>query len=127
MKNRKFEIGNWVEVKALVDFEYNDQDQRVAARKECSTFTAQVVGAKIKFLGKYNITIGILKEHNDKFNAKEIIERECGNQINVVVLPNTTSGPAATVYEIISKINVNLAKPLLIKDCDSFLRLLLSV
>ena len=72
------------------------------------------------FLGKYNITIGILKEHNDKFNAKEIIERECGNQINVVVLPNTTSGPAATVYEIISKINVNLAKPLLIKDCDSF-------
>jgi choline kinase len=72
------------------------------------------------FLGKHNITIGILAEHDNKFNAKEIIERECNNQVNVIILNNTTFGPAATVYEIISKIKTDYSNPLLIKDCDSF-------
>lgn len=72
------------------------------------------------FLGKYNITIGILQEHDIKFNSKEIIEKECDYQINVVVLPNTTSGPASTVFEIIARSPFDKLSPLLIKDCDSF-------
>ena len=72
------------------------------------------------FLGKYNITIGILEEHDNKFNAKEIIQRECNNQVNVVILPNITSGPACTVFEIISLAKIDISSPLLVKDCDSF-------
>ena len=83
MKNRKFEIGNWVEVKALVDFEYNDQDQRVAARKECSTFTAQVVGAKIKFLGKYNI--------------EEVTNTPPAEDAEFTITPSSTRVPRLTV------------------------------
>jgi len=72
------------------------------------------------FLGRYNITVGILAEHNNKFNAKEIIERECNNQINVVTLPRVTSGPASTVFEIVSLSQIDTTSQLLIKDCDSF-------
>jgi len=38
------------------------------------------------FIGKHNITIGILKEHNDTYNTSEYIKSEYGDSIQVVVL-----------------------------------------
>lgn len=69
------------------------------------------------FLGKYNITIGILQEHEDKFNITEVIKREVGD-INVVVLKERTRGPAETVYRILKQ--TGITGEILIKDCDSF-------
>lgn len=64
------------------------------------------------------ITIGILKGHNDKFEAETFISNELPN-INVVILNEKTRGPADTVYQIIKKANIKNDE-LLIKDCDSF-------
>ena len=49
------------------------------------------------FLGQYHITIGILKEHDVKYQASKFLEHEFGMLINVVVLDEPTRGPADTV------------------------------
>jgi len=72
------------------------------------------------FIGKYNITIGILKEHNEKYNIVDLLNHEFKNAISILVLDQQTTGPADTVYQIIKKAKINLNKEILIKDCDSF-------
>ena len=71
---------------------------------------------------KYNITIGILKEHDEKFHASEFIEYEYGTVLNlrVVVIDKPTKGPADTVAQIINLSNINIDSSIFIKDCDSF-------
>lgn len=71
------------------------------------------------FLGKYNITIGILKEHNDKYNVVDMLKHEMP-ELNIVILEERTNGPAETVSTIIKKAGINLDTEILIKDCDSF-------
>ena len=71
------------------------------------------------FLVKYPITIGILKEHDEKYKASEFIEHEFGPLVKVVVLDKPTRGPAETVYEILKRTGGE-DRPILIKDCDSF-------
>lgn len=66
-----------------------------------------------------NVTVGILQEHVEKYNAKEkIYEQFPENNINLVVLPQVTVGPAATINEIIR--NAKIDGDFLIKDCDSY-------
>ncbi len=71
------------------------------------------------FLGKYTINIGILKEHDEKYNSVEVLQHEFGKLVNIVVLEKPTLGPADTVYQILNKTGLHLS-PILIKDCDSF-------
>jgi choline kinase len=71
------------------------------------------------FLDKHKIHIGILKEHNEQYNAVEILTHEFGDKVNIVILDEPTKGPADTVYQIINKTGLHIS-PILIKDCDSF-------
>jgi len=71
------------------------------------------------FLNKHKIHIGILKEHNDKYNASEFIKHEFGDSVNIIILDQPTRGPADTVYQIIDKVGI-FNSEILIKDCDSF-------
>ena len=68
---------------------------------------------------KFNITIGVLKEHNEKFNASDFIEYEYGTVLNlrVVVIDKPTKGPADTVAQIINSSNIDMDSPIFIKDC----------
>lgn len=72
------------------------------------------------FLGKHHITIGILKEHEDKYSVSRYILEKYKDDISIVVLNNRTSGPADTVYQILKQINLPPEEDFLIKDCDSF-------
>jgi choline kinase len=72
------------------------------------------------FIEKYSITIGILKEHNDKYQIKNLLDFEFNNKINVVIIPEPTKGPADTVAQILSLKSSLLNKEIFIKDCDSF-------
>jgi choline kinase len=69
-----------------------------------------------------NITIGILKEHDDEFQASVFLHNELSLRYNIriVILNERTKGPADTVYQIIKKSGMNLADSIYIKDCDSF-------
>jgi len=69
----------------------------------------------------YSITIGILKEHDEKYYASDFIRHEFGDNIEIIVLDNMTDGPADTVYQILKKSKtIDLDSQILIKDCDSF-------
>lgn len=72
------------------------------------------------YLGKYNITIGILQEHDEKFKIKDLLKHEFDDKLNIVVLPKPTLGPADTVYQILKSQPHLLNTEILIKDCDSF-------
>ena len=67
-----------------------------------------------------NITIGVLKEHDEKYYASDFIKHEFGDKVNIVVLDKVTNGPADTVYQILQKSNISDDQEFLIKDCDSF-------
>jgi len=67
----------------------------------------------------YKVSIGILKEHDEKYNASEFLKHEFGNSINIVILDEPTKGPADTVYQIIEKLGL-FNEQILVKDCDSF-------
>lgn len=69
---------------------------------------------------KNNITIGILREHVEQYNAHQIILDRFNQSVNVVVLPAKTQGPADTVWQIIKQTNFEVGRGILIKDCDSF-------
>lgn len=72
------------------------------------------------FIGKHHITIGLLREHEEKHNISKYIDQEYGDSISVVILEEKTSGPADTVYQILKKIKLPPEEEILIKDCDSF-------
>jgi hypothetical protein len=65
------------------------------------------------------VSIGILKEHDVKYDASKFIQHEFGDSVDVVVLDVPTKGPADTVFQIIEKLGL-YSEPIFIKDCDSF-------
>lgn len=69
------------------------------------------------FLGKFNITIGILHQHAIQYDAVKIIDREIGN-VKIVILNEPTKGPAETVYKILERFEDDVE--FLVKDCDNF-------
>ena len=71
------------------------------------------------FIGQYNITVGILKQHNELYNAEVFLRNEIPN-VNLVILDEPTSGPAETVFRIIEKAQLDHTNSVFIKDCDSF-------
>ena len=81
-----------------------------------------IENAAKNFIGKYNITIAILKQHNEMFNAENKLREAFGDKVNIVVLDEPTSGPADTVYQAImnSEYFFTSVSPMLIKDCDGF-------
>lgn len=66
----------------------------------------------------HRITIGILKEHADKYNAVHHIANAIPD-VNIVILEHQTKGPADTVYQILNHLS-NHDFEFLVKDCDSF-------
>lgn len=72
------------------------------------------------FIGKYNITVVLLKEHVEKFDALRKVSEAFDGKIRVIVLENPTSGPAETVYRALIDGMINHESTILIKDCDGF-------
>jgi hypothetical protein len=68
----------------------------------------------------HSITIGILKEHEDKYQASKFINYEFGSSVKIVIIDEPTKGPADTVYQILQRANINDDAEIFIKDCDSY-------
>jgi hypothetical protein len=70
---------------------------------------------------KHNISIGILKDHDLLYGAKEILTKELSfvHNLDVVILQKNTNGPAETVYNILKETEID-DSPIFIKDCDTF-------
>jgi ABC-2 type transport system ATP-binding protein len=67
-----------------------------------------IENAAKNFIGKYNITIVILKEHDEKFKAKDKLIEAFGDKVGIVILDEPTSGldpnQLAEIRELIVKI-----------------------
>lgn len=72
------------------------------------------------YIGKYRITIVILKEHDDRFQSRKKLEEAFQNKVDIVILDKMTAGPADTVYQAIKRGRISRTDSLLIKDCDGF-------
>ena len=64
------------------------------------------------------IHIGILREHEEKYNVTEQIKHEHKNCL-IHILDKPTRGPADTVYQIIKMAGLHTSE-IFIKDCDSY-------
>jgi dTDP-glucose pyrophosphorylase len=81
-----------------------------------------LVKAVEPFRGKYNITVVVLKEHVEKYNAYEFIKNELP-EAAIVMVNEPTRGPAETVLVALEHILLmrdDIDFQFLVKDCDSF-------
>lgn len=81
-----------------------------------------LVKAVETYRGKYGITVVLLKEHVNKYNAYEFVRGELP-EANVIVVDEPTKGPADTVriaLENILFLKDDIDFQFLVKDCDSF-------
>lgn len=72
------------------------------------------------FLNQNRIYVGVLREHEIKFDISDFIKHEFGSSVNLIVLDNRTAGPADTVNEILKLSQIPTYNSIFIKDCDSF-------
>ena len=79
-----------------------------------------VQNAAENYIDKHRITIVILKDHDEKYQARKKLEEAFGNKIDIVVLDKPTNGPAETVYQAIQRGRIRPTDSLLVKDCDGF-------
>jgi len=78
-----------------------------------------VKNAVQQFIGTdHRITIGILQEHAERYDSVEHIQHSIPN-VNVIVLPEQTKGPADTIYQMLKWFDQDDFE-FLVKDCDSF-------
>lgn len=81
-----------------------------------------LVKAVEPYRGKYNITVVLLKEHVEKYNAYEFVRGELP-EATVVMVDEPTKGPADTVRIALEDILLrrdDIDFQFLVKDCDSF-------
>jgi len=69
------------------------------------------------YLYKHTVHISILHEHDEKYQAVNQLKSMFGNIVNIVVLPKATSGPAETIDQTLSQLQ--LSRQFLVKDCDN--------
>jgi len=79
-----------------------------------------IEGAAKNFIGKYPVTIAILKQHDDIFNSSKLLEEVFGDRVKIVRLDEPTTGPADTVYQTLKLAGIDSSSPFLIKDSDGF-------
>lgn len=70
------------------------------------------------------IIITILAEDKERFNAEKIINQEIGDKypLQIIELPEMTSGPAETVYRTLKR--TNTTGEIVIKDSDNYIKIM---
>lgn len=71
------------------------------------------------YVDKCHVTVGILEKHHHEHPIIDYIQQKYDN-VDFVILPKLSQGPADTARQIIDRGNIDLQQPILIKDCDSF-------
>jgi len=79
-----------------------------------------IENAAKNYIGKHRVTIVILKEHDDKYNARKKLEEVFGHKADIIILEQPTEGPAHTVAQAIIRGRISANSPILVKDCDGF-------
>lgn len=65
------------------------------------------------------VTVVVLKEHCEQYQADTFLKEALGDRVSIVVLDQITNGPAETA--LIAVKQMDLHGPIFIKDCDTFI------
>ena len=65
------------------------------------------------------ITVAVLKEHCEQFQADVFLKEALGDRVSVVVIDQLTNGPAETALIAIKQLDIK--GPIFLKDCDTFI------
>lgn len=71
------------------------------------------------YLGKVRLHAVILHQHEERYRVRDLFSKVFGEAVNVIILPNPTSGPAETIYRAIESIGLDDVSPFMVHDCDS--------
>lgn len=84
--------------------------------------TRMIENAVGPYIGRGDMYVGVLKEHNEKYNAEGIIGGlSTVPEVIPIILPEKTKGPADTVYQMCKFLDQYIDDgAFLVKDCDSF-------
>lgn len=75
--------------------------------------------AAAPYLGKHTVHAVILEQHEQQHGVSQTFKDIFGDSVNIVTLPNPTSGPAETVYECLKKLDPDPTSGFMIHYCDS--------
>lgn len=65
-----------------------------------------------------DVTFVVVKQHCDEYQSEYAIRKAYGDAVNIVKFDEFTSGPAETVYKVVSEWNED--SPFAVNDCDGF-------
>ena len=66
-----------------------------------------ITKAAKNFIGKHKITVIILKQHDEKYNARQKVSEAFDGKVRIIILDEETSGPAHTAYLGIEKADID--------------------
>lgn len=69
------------------------------------------------YINEFQIHVAILEQHNIQYQAADQLRSMFGSAVNIVILPNPTSGPAETIDQTLNQLE--LKGSFLVRDCDS--------
>lgn len=72
-----------------------------------------------QYLADNTVHIVILQKHEDQYNSTRQLRSMFGSAVNIVTLPNPTSGPAETINQALDILSLPKNSGFLVKDCDS--------
>ena len=72
-----------------------------------------------QYLTDHTVHVVVLQMHEDKYNVTAQLRSMFGTLVNIVILPNPTSGPAETIDQALGMITVPEGDGFIVKDCDS--------
>jgi hypothetical protein len=70
-----------------------------------------------QYLQKHRVHIVILKQHDEQHGSSMHLRNMLGDAVNIIVLPEPTSGPAETICQALAQIRTG--DTFLVRDCDS--------
>lgn len=79
-----------------------------------------IESAAKNYIGKHNVHIVILKEHDKQYNVTRLVNEAFDGKVKIIVLDKPTNGPAETVYKALTSGSIDISQQILVKDCDGF-------
>lgn len=70
-----------------------------------------------QYTDQHQVHIVILKQHDEQHGSTQHLRNMLGDTVNIIVLPDPTSGPAETICQALAQISSGDA--FLVRDCDS--------
>ena len=75
--------------------------------------------AAAPYLGKHTVHAVILEQHEKQHGVSQTFKDIFGDSVNIVTLPEPTSSPAETVYECLTKLDLDYNTGFMVHYCDS--------